>query len=162
MRSLFVCLLAIIVAGIVVPGTVQSADRWNAAQKEVWKTIDDCWATAQAKDKEKMLTFSHPDGFEWPYDEAIPIDADNVRKGITYSYDRNWRIEYYLIQPMEIAVTGTTAVCAYQFSVWITTEGSEKRKEESGRFIETWVKEGGKWLLFASHGGEIEKDDDDK
>jgi ketosteroid isomerase-like protein len=128
-----------------------NAQQWNAAQQEVWAAIENAWDMFAKNDLQGALSVYHPDYVGWHYEAQVPSDFETGKKWITYFLPKE-EIVLYDIKPASIIVHGNFAVVHYFFTVVSKTE-KEEESFSSGRWTETWVKEGNKWLIIGDHGG---------
>jgi ketosteroid isomerase-like protein len=127
------------------------AQQWNAEQKEVWGAIENVWEAFAQNDLQKVLTFFHPDYVGWHYGAQFPSNLETGKKWMEHFLPKREMILYDL-KPMVINVHGNTAVVYYLYTEVSKTEKGDE-KVSSGRWVETWVKEGNKWQVIGDHGG---------
>ena len=133
-----------LICGMIVLGGVSAfGQKWTGEQKEVWKAVEANWETFKKGDVEAALAMKHENAVVWFGDEPMPIT-----KELLSSFYKNW-FDYEKptntkLKPLNIVIFGNVANV---FLLW-KIDG-EKIKGKS-RVVETWVKEGNKWLLIGS------------
>ena len=124
--------------------------------------VDDLKAANEAfieavnkQDSSAMLASSHDEYVSYGANAVFPSDrkgrskADR-RQGMEKNvFPNRERFSVTLINP-QYRVVGTTGI------VWGHVRRVQKLKDgpqetQTGRFLDTWVKSGGKWVLLASH-----------
>jgi ketosteroid isomerase-like protein len=131
-----------------------SAQEWSSAQKEVWKTEQDCWAVMAKGDLNGFFDYFHPDYVGWDYSSDLPSTKEEMTKIFTFFYG-NAKILFYEIKPLVIKVYGDIAFTDYKYMLY--TEADGKKKSEKGRWTDILMKQNGKWLLIGDHGGSTEE-----
>lgn len=149
-----IIVLAAVLSLLLVPA-VSSAQEWSAAQKEVWKNVEEYWALSEAGNLEGFLSYFHPKYIGWGYSSALPMSAESSKKFLEYSF-KTMKSLVYGIQPVAIIVHGDFAIVHYYYtSVYKDVEG--KNRSESGRWTDILIKQGDKWVMIADHGGQTSK-----
>jgi hypothetical protein len=146
MKTLFKLALVAIIAMI---ATTVFAQEWTKEQKEVWQVIDNSWMNWKAGNIEAATAALHEKYQGWSTEAPLPMNkAATVQwfqsmKDIPQSRD-------YWINPARIAVTQNAAVVHYYFQFTVTYAMGDQKKQvkEQGKYVEFYVKEGGKWLCL--------------
>lgn len=136
---------------------VVSAQEWSAAQKEVWKNVENYWALDAAGDTAGFLAYFHPDYCGWSLRSALPGDKETVTKFITHGHKTSKTLVYH-IQPVAIKIHGDIAFVHYYWTQITQTNGDPKEKDSSGRWTDILMKQGDKWVLIGDNGGTTKKD----
>lgn len=128
---------------ILLCGVQAFGQEWTAEQKEVWKAVESSWENMKKGDVEAVLSVKRDDAVVWWESRPEPM----TKEFMIYAY-RNW-FEYEKpstakIKPLIISIFGNFANVYYIFKY-----DGEKLKNQ-GRILETWVKEGDKWLQIGS------------
>lgn len=137
---------------------VMQAQQWSAEQKEVWKAANGWWDNAKAQNLKALIDMTHKDYKGWGFDDNFPSGKSDLIYWVNNVLPKR-RILHTSLKPLEILVNGNTAVLHYYYTQTAMME--EKEKNISGRWTDIWVKQGGKWMLYADSGGQTSDDDDD-
>jgi len=130
-----------------------SAQNWSKAQLEVWQNVEDLWKANKNKDLDKFMSFFHEDFMGWAMTSPYPLSKQQVKDLIGHYLPKN-ELVLYNLRPMTILIKGNTAIVHYYYSqVQRDKQGHET--SEKGRWSETYLKEGNKWLLLGDAGGAI-------
>ena len=133
----------------VVPSWCQQ--EWNAAQQEVWKSVETYWALDAAGNTEGFLSYFHADYSGWGYANPLPNSKEVGRKFITHSHQSEKTLVQN-IQPVAIKVYGNVAFVHYHYRrISRDTEG--KQQDERGRWTDILTKQGDRWVMIGDHGG---------
>jgi ketosteroid isomerase-like protein len=131
------------------------AQDWNAAQKEVWKNVNDYWALMAKGDVNGFMDYFHQDYMGWDNDSRVPQNKEETKKWISYAY-QGVKIPVYEIQPLAIKIYGDVAFVHYFYSMAREIDG--KKSMENGRWTDILMKQGTKWVLIGDHGGADKSD----
>jgi len=137
-------LVSIIILGIILLLNSKAfGQEWTAEQKEVWKSVQANWEAIKNRDAESALALKHADAFIWDRWYPEPITKDMLE--VTY---KNWfEIEKPTsakIRPLNIHIFNNIANVYYLYKY------EEVKYFDKGRVLETWIKQGNKWLLIGS------------
>ncbi len=138
-------------AMIVVLPLSASAQTWSPEQQEVWRAVQGCWAHFANENLDAALACHHKDFSGWLYGEPVPRDLNTTRTMVPYFFEtRNTRA--YELRPIAIRVHGNVAVIHYFYTeIQQLADGSENI--EQGRWTDIMLKQDGKWVWIADHGG---------
>lgn len=150
---------AIVIA--VLLSAIVYAQEWTKEQTEVWKVVEDSWASWKDGNIEVMASFFHEKYQGWSDDAPLPMSKKKIIDWYTTMKD-NTKAEYISLNPARITVVGNVAVVDYYFSLSITIMTGEEKTQESlkGKNAEFYIKEGGKWQLLGDMTVFEEEDDD--
>jgi hypothetical protein len=125
------------------------AQEWSKAQKEVWQVVENSWVTWTAFDIEGFTAILHEKYQGWNNNIPLPITKEMYKKELL-EMQKRMKFGFYEINPARIVVTENAAVVDYYFVYeTIDTQGEKAAKQESsGKNVEFYTKEGGKWLLL--------------
>lgn len=155
--------ITLLIALFLIPGALiqnkLSAQEWSAAQKEVWKVENDCWAAFSKGDQAGFLEFFHPDYLGWDDNSPLPNTKTDTQKWFAVFMQGN-KVLLYDIKPVGIRVFGDFAIVDYYYSL-VNSDGDGKKKAEEGRWTDVLMKTGGKWQLIGDNGGAAKKNHDD-
>ncbi|MGD8471215.1 MAG: nuclear transport factor 2 family protein [Desulfobacteraceae bacterium] len=144
-----VVFISLILCGIIVFGGGQvSADEWTSAQKEVWKAIENAW---EALKLGKIDVATYVGGsLEWWSDQIIPFGGDRLVMAYQrwLAYDKPVSYE---LKPLQIFIYGNVA------NVFYISKWKGKEIGDTGRHMETWVKQDNKWKFLGSMACSCEK-----
>ncbi|MBP6977341.1 MAG: hypothetical protein PHD61_13275 [Bacteroidales bacterium] len=137
------------------------AQEWTKEQKEVWQVVENSWLKWKAGDVDGATITLHPMYQGWDDESPLPLNKDAVVQWFRAQKDR-MTVNGYMINPARITVTENAAVVHYYFFYSVTyTAGDQKKLEEvGGKYVEFYVKEGGKWLCLGDMSMEEEEDDE--
>ncbi len=137
---------------------VTNGQQWSDAQNEVWKVVRSYWHVETA---EEEMTFYHADYIGWALQDPMPVDKPTTRlQMINLFLTRKSHIITIAPVGMRLFGNGTVAVaCYYYTELYTNLEG--ERCAEQGRWTDVLMKQDGKWLLIADHGGPLASEDDD-
>jgi hypothetical protein len=144
-----VVFISLILCGIIVFGGYQaSAGEWTNAQKEVWKAIENAWEGFKLGKMD--VTASVEGSLEWFPDKAEPYGGDILKKHYErwFAYDKPVSYE---LKPLEILIYGNVANVFYEWK-W-----KGKKIGDTGRQMETFVKQDNKWKFLGLMGCSCEK-----
>ncbi len=135
---------------------VTNGQQWTDAQKEVWKAVQSYW---QVDTIDALMDRIHPDYIGWGPVDPMPADKPTCR--LQLANLMNTRKSHIItIAPAGMRLFGNVAVaCYYYTELYTNFEG--KRCVEQGRWTDVLMKQDGKWLLIADHGGPLANEDDD-
>lgn len=129
----------------------QSDTRWSTEQKEVWQAVKTCTDYFHKKDLEKARSCVHEDFKGWLYAEPVPRSKDYFKSIVPYFVETR-TIHAADLRPIEIVVHNETAVVHYSY-IEISTDKQSNETIEQGRWTDVLVKDGGRWVWIADHGG---------
>jgi ketosteroid isomerase-like protein len=129
---------------------------WNAAQKEVWKNVNDYWSLMAKGDIAGFMDYFHPDYVGWDNDSRLPSTKEDTKKWMSYMM-QGVKIPVYDIRPLAIKIYGNIAFVHYYYSFARDIDG--KKSTESGRWTDILMKQDAKWVLIGDHGGSDKKMD---
>jgi hypothetical protein len=154
-----------VIAGIAfIASTAAFAQDWTKAQKEVLQIVEDNWLKTKTGDIDGMAATIHEKYQGWNNELPLPANKEQVLKIYKYLNEVS-KLTDYTINPARITVTDNAAVVDYYFSFQLSTPAGDKKavKIYTGKNVEFYIKEGGKWLLLgdmtAYDDNEMEKSD---
>jgi hypothetical protein len=126
-----------------------SAQEWTKAQKEIWQVVENSWMTWTTLDIEGFAAILHEKYQGWNNNTPLPITKEMYKKELQ-EMQKTLKFGFYEINPARIVVTENAAVVDYYFVYETTDTQVEKaeKHENSGKNVEFYTKEGGKWLLI--------------
>ena len=144
-------LVSIILFGIIFLWNFQVYGQdWTAEQKEVWDVVVADFEKFKKGDVEGLLASRHDDVLIWWGNKPIPFYKKLLRANYRgwFSYDKPTKWE---LEPLAITVIGNVA------SVFYTAKWGGNILSGSGRDLETWIKQDGKWLMINSFGASCDE-----
>ncbi|HNX44617.1 MAG TPA: nuclear transport factor 2 family protein [Bacteroidales bacterium] len=129
--------------------TTVSAQEWTKAQKEVWQAVDNIWSNLKAGNLDGFAAGFHEKYQGW--NNYLPLPVGKQKNIASYRENKDiQKLESYEIEPARITVSENSAVVDYYFSITISEkkDGKSEVKVYSGKNVEFFVKEEGKWLLL--------------
>ena len=134
----------------VLSGQVQ-AQTWSPAEKEVLQALEDVVRAYQEENLEAVMAFYHDDFVGFRYGAPNTFNKADLRKSLPLNWANQETVEGW-VKPLNIRVAGNAAVIHhYQYTLVRDKDGKET--DYRGRWTEFLVKQGGKWLGIADHGG---------
>jgi ketosteroid isomerase-like protein len=135
--------------GFQVFGEDWTAD-WTGEQKEVWESVQDKWETFKKGDVKAALAFKHDDGVFWWSSSPIPLKKEFLENSYKswFDYEKPTTAE---LKPLDINIFGNVANVYYLFKY-----KGDKLSDRS-RVLETWIKQGNKWLQIGQHSSSCDK-----
>ena len=132
-------------------GQVQ-AETWSPAEKEVLKAIDDCNLAYKAENLEALLaTCYHDDYVRFRYGAPSTLNKADVHKMTLIEWANSDEVEWW-VKPLAMRIVGDVAIVHYYwYARFRDKDGKEANTRQ--RFTDVWVKQEGKWLKIADHGG---------
>jgi len=131
------------------------AQEWSAAQKEVWKNVNDYWALMAKGDINGFFEYFHTDYIGWDNGDALPSTKEESRKMFTFFYT-GVKVPVYQIKPVAIKVYGDFAFADYTYFMFMEMPDG-KKKSEKGTWTDILTKQGNKWVMIGDHGGATEE-----
>lgn len=129
------------------------AQEWTKAQQEVWQVIENEWAAYKAGDIAGLTAIIHPKYQGWDETSPLPYSKEKIVEQLGDIF-RTRKVIFYDIEPARITVTDNAAVVDYYYSYTYVDPSDESKKpvDRTGRAVECYVKEKGKWLLLGDLG----------
>ena len=128
------------------------AQTWSAAEKEVLQALDECHVAYKEEDLEALMaTCYHDDYVRFRYGAPTTFDKADVRKGTQIDWANSDVVEWW-VKPLAIRIVGDVAIIHY-YSYFRYRDEDGKETGGRNRFTDVWVKQEGKWLKIADHGG---------
>jgi hypothetical protein len=122
----------------------------TSTASDILNCIVDRWTKATTKPAE-TAAFYHDNYSGW-FNSDATVDSKSAIAVWHAEAVASKMTQFVKISPMSVVVEGDTAVAHYNY-LWIFQTKDNRRIKEFGRYSETFVKVGGKWLLFADSGG---------
>jgi ketosteroid isomerase-like protein len=132
------------------------AQEWTAAQKEVWKNVNDYWSLLAKGDVNGFAEYVHPDYIGWDDNSPLPATKEESKKELTY-YMQGTKMPLFTIKPLAIKIYGDVAFVHYYFS-YVQEMQDGKKKSEKGRWTDILLKQGTRWVLIGDNGGSGKED----
>ncbi|MEI6575357.1 MAG: nuclear transport factor 2 family protein [Bacteroidota bacterium] len=131
---------------------VHAQEKWNPAQTEILKIVNDYYAAFAKGDIKAYLAYIHPDFEGWNNKAPLPRKKEQIEKMANAFFQGNKVISFSLT-PLSIKTYGTMAFMHYTFSIDI--EGKDgKRSIMAGRSTDILVKQDSHWLIVGDHNEE--------
>jgi ketosteroid isomerase-like protein len=130
------------------------AQEWSAAQKEVWKNVNDYWALMAKGDLNGFYEYFHTDYIGWDNGAALPSNKEESKKMFSF-FMAGVKIPFYEIKPVAIKVYGDFAFADYIYTMFMDMPDG-KKKTEKGNWTDILMKQGNKWVMIGDHGGAVE------
>ena len=127
------------------------AQEWSEEQKEAWAFELDYWKAFAARDVAATVAMMHDSYRGWSYSTSVPGTKESNKMAISHYFPITKNFGYNAT-PIAILVHGNVAVVHYFIGFHDTNEKGEHESSED-RWTDTLIKENGKWMLLADHGG---------
>lgn len=134
----------IIICGMIVLWGISAfGQEWTTEQKEVLKAMEADIEFFKKGDYEGLSALRHEDAIIWWSDQAKPFDKKSVMSEYKnwFDYDKPTKYEF---KPLAVQIFSNVA------NVFYTYKFSGALSSESGRSMETFIKQDGKWLKISS------------
>jgi hypothetical protein len=149
----FTLSLLVVVWGVV--SAPASAQSWTPEQQKIWSFEEACWQRDTAKDLTWIDSCVHPDATSWGIDHPVPRNRASVARWDKYEYGNATVLESELF-PLSITIVADVAVVHFRYR--IASENSRKeRKTVTGRYSDVLIKDGTRWLIITTVGGDDPK-----
>lgn len=129
-----------------------SAQTWTPDQQEIWRLEEAMWQRDTAKDLTWIDTYWHANGTSWGIDHPVPRNRASVARWDKYAYGNYTVLEHELF-PLSITVTDNVAVVHYRYRI-ASEDRDKKREVVTGRYTDVLVREGSRWLIITTVGGD--------
>lgn len=141
---------------MVCPATAYAAEGMSKDQSAVWSAVEAQWAATKAKDAnwaDRMLA----DGFYgWSNSLPAPRSKASEAAWTRFGMEEGTALMQEL-HPMQVVVSGNTAIAHYYY-VQTNQSKDGKRKQETGRWTDVLVRDGGGWKFIGWNGGADSED----
>ncbi len=134
---------------------VNTGQKWSDAQNEVWKVVQAYWEVTTA---DGLMEFVHPEYIGWGPVDPMPVDKPTCRLWIMNEYNTR-KTNIITIAPTGMKVHANVAIACYYY-MWLYKDAEGKQKCEQGRWTDVLMKQDGKWVLIADHGGPNPSEED--
>jgi len=128
-----------------------SAEELTDAQAELWKSTETFWENMILGDVDDAITALGTKGsLEWWPTKKKPCDANSLREEYKRWFEGDKPVTYEL-EPLNIHIVNNMANVFYLYQ-W-----KGKVSSDSGRIMETWIKQDSKWKFMGAMGCSCEK-----
>jgi len=146
-------LVSLLLCGIMVFWGFQvSAEEWTDAQMELWKKTETFWKNMILGDADALAlaALGTKGNLEWWPNKKKPSDANAIKEEYKRWFDYDKPVTYEL-EPLNIHIVNNIANLFYLYQ-W---EGNVL--SDSGRIMETWIKQDNNWKFMGAMGCSFEK-----
>lgn len=134
---------------------VNTGQKWSDAQNEAWKVVQQYWRVATA---EALMEHIHSEYIGWGTLDPMPVDKPTSRLWMINFFNTR-KTHITTIAPAGMKIHSNVAIAQYHYmQLYSDTDG--KQKVEHGRWTDVLMKQDGKWVLIADHGGPNPIDND--
>lgn len=142
--------------------SVVFSQEWNKQQTEVWSVVVKSWSDWQYGNQASVMASIHESYQGWSDDQPLPLG----KKQVSSMYEwmaANSKIQNHMLNLARIVVVKDVAVVHYyfEFSSKFTEDDVTESITMRGKNTETYINEGGNWLLIGDMTIFEEDDDDD-
>ncbi len=127
------------------------AQTWSPAEKEVVQAIDDCLRAAKEENLEAWMACFHDDYVGFLYWLPSTSNKADVRKNSPLNWENEDLSEWW-IKPLAIRIVGDVAII-HSYGYYLERDKDGKETRSRFRWTDIMVKQGGKWVWIADHGG---------
>jgi ketosteroid isomerase-like protein len=127
------------------------AQEWSAAQKEVWKNVNDYWTLLAKGDLNGFLGYMHTDYVGWDNNDALPSTKEDAKKWLGY-FMQGVKMPVFDIKPLAIKIYGDVAFVHYYFA-YVEELPDGKKRNDHGRWTDILLRQDNKWVMIGDHGG---------
>ncbi len=147
---------------VLLVSSVGFSQEWNKQQTEVWSVVVKSWSDWQYGNQASVMASIHESYQGWSDDQPLPLG----KKQVSSMYEwmaANSKIQNHMLNLARIVVVKDVAVVHYyfEFSSKFTEDDVTESKTMRGKNTETYINEGGNWLLIGDMTIFEEDDDDD-
>lgn len=146
---------------VLLGSSVGFSQQWNKKQTEVWMVVAKSWSYWESGNQAGVMASIHDNYQGWSDDQPLPLGKDQVSSMYAWMA-ANSKVQYHNLNIARIVVEKDVAVVHYYFEFLseFTEDDETKSKTITGKSTETYINEGGDWLLLGDM-TVIEDDDDD-
>ena len=123
-------------------------EEWSEAQKEVWRCLEDHWELLISGKIKEFLDYIHPEFRGFGHESPLMLDKKWLTKWVGF-WSENTKFPIYYISPISCSVFGNVAIL--QYVIFTIEKNIEGARRSARRYTMTWIKEGKKWRILASH-----------
>ena len=128
------------------------AQTWSPAETEVFQVLEECNRIYKEENLEALAaTCYHDDYVRFRNGAPSTFNKADVLQ-VTPIWWANDDLVLWYVKPLAIRIVGNVAVVHYFYYATMQSKDGKQRYNRS-RFTDVWVKQDGKWLKIADHGG---------
>ena len=127
------------------------AQTWSPAEKEVLQALEEVVRAYEEENLEAVMAFYHDDFVAFRYGAPTTFNKADLRKSLPLAWANHETVEGW-VKPLNIRVVGDAAVI-HHYQYILSRDKDGKETYNRSRWTEFLVKQGGKWLGIADHGG---------
>lgn len=144
--------IAVAAMMVFIVSTGAFSQEWTKAQKEVWQVCENLWKAYQAGNVDAIAASIHPNYQGWDDESFLPYSKEKTIEWFK-NFSATAKVINYDIEAARITVVKDAAVVDYYYSIVRIKQGEKQEaKEEKGRAVEFYVKEGNNWMLLGDMG----------
>ena len=140
----------------VLTSSEMSGQELSPAQRELWQAVETCVDNFVNENLEGVLDCLHDDFSGWEYGDTVPRTKSTFAKFSPLDFEST-EILALELRPISIRVFGDFAVAHYS-SVSAIRGADGKIVRERARWTDVLIRENGRWLWVADHGGVVMPD----
>jgi ketosteroid isomerase-like protein len=144
-------LISMVFLCLLISAAQVQAQTWSAAEKEVIQAIDDCVSAYREENLEAFMACWHDDYVGFRYEAPNTNDKTDARKSIPLTWANSDLVEWW-INPLAIRILGDVAIIHY-YHYALSRDKDDKETRTRNRWTDIMVKQDGKWVWIADHGG---------
>ena len=128
-----------------------SAQEFSHDEMEVWQAIEECSDIYATENMDNWMGCYHDDFSGWLYGDPVPRHKSYGRTFDAIWFANNESIAFH-IRPIDIRLHGDVAIAHYSYTSVYSNKASEEITE-TGRWTDILVRDNGRWVWLADHGG---------
>lgn len=130
-----------------------SAQTFSQEEQEVWGALKSCVETFAREELEAGYACTHEDFVGWSLDQPVQRTKGSDIAG-TEAFCETRDVLSVELRPLAINVFGNTAILHY-YGFWAMVGEDGQEGSQTTRWTDIMIKENGKWMWVADHGGVI-------
>lgn len=132
------------------------AKEWSKEQTSVWSVVEQSWKDEVAENEKWPSDYVHDNVVSWGAEWPMPRGKESMVKWSRFGDTQGDTLVYELM-PMNIQISGTTAVVHYA-AVTVRKDATDKTTRASEGLIEVLVKDSETWKFLTLTSFEIGDD----
>jgi hypothetical protein len=147
---------------VLLGASVGFSQQWNKKQTEIWMVVVKSWSDWESGNHASVMASIHDNYQGWSNAQPLPLGKEQVSSMYQWMAANN-KVQYHNLNIASIEVVKDVALVHYYFEFLneFTEDDVTKRKTVKGKSTETYIKEGGDWLLLGDMTVIEEEEDDD-
>ena len=123
-------------------------EEWSKEQKELWSELQRHWDLLITGKVSDFLEFIHPEFRGFGHESPLMVDKKWLAKWVGF-WCETTKFPIHYISPISCGIFGSIGIL--QYYLFTIEKGAEGTGRGVRRYTMTWMKEGKKWRVIASH-----------